>query len=408
MLHIKYLLTLDNPLSPNKKCDPLTALAIGSSIVGGIGNLIGQSDANASNMAIARANREWQSEENQKARDYQTQMWERQNEYNTPANQRQLLMDAGYNPFVLEQNGSTSAAGGGSVPGMQSLPNQPHMEPINPLGGVSSLMNAVSLSNQKEQVDSTVESNKANIVKTLSEAAIDAYDKLGQKGFTDLMSKISPILKSLTFEGSRSDIMFNEYLKNNLSQRYNQDMDSLNKEIEYNLGKKYGEQRIQSNLEKLSYEISEIVGRLNTMGVQNDALISQTAADLIVKGAHAFMLRSQGKQYVADTQTANELREWLVKSVKHQANIRSIDEQFKNASWESSSELIGYITSKRGRESISESVRIPLERKADALWTAVDKMFSDYIKTSSSGSAGSYGSVTSYNGYESSSTSYGW
>lgn len=52
---------------------------------------------------------------------------------------------------------------------------------------------------------------------------------------------------------------------------------------------------------------------------------------------------------------------------------------------ESASEMVGFMTSQRGRHARSEAYRIPLERKADALWTAVDKTFSDYIKVNAGG-----------------------
>ena len=39
-----------------------------------------------------------QKEENQKNRDFALEMWNRQNEYNSPSNQRKLLEAGGYNP----------------------------------------------------------------------------------------------------------------------------------------------------------------------------------------------------------------------------------------------------------------------------------------------------------------------
>lgn len=383
-------------------------LPIGASIISGIGNLFGTSSANKTQMEIAQKQMDWQTAENQKNRDFQQTMWNLQNEYNTPANQRKLLQEGNFNPFVQEFNGGNSSAGSVGTPSMVGAPNMPHIQPINPLGLSDALMQALSVANQKEQVDSSVDLNKANIIKVLAQTAFESYDKLGYKGYRDLMYKLSPILSSLSFEGSRSDIMFNEYLKNNLSARYNQDMDSLNKEVEYNLGKKYGEQRIQANLQKLQYDISEIVGRLATMNVQNESLIKQTAADLVVKGAHAFMLKQEGNKFAADAETANQLRQYLVKNLKHSAAIREIDEYFAQSKRDSQSDLIGFATSKEGREAIRESYRIPLIRNADALWTTVDRALSDYIKINSSGSAGSYGANVGYSGFENSNTQFGW
>ena len=55
--------------------DPIsTGIAVGGSLINGLL----QGDQN-------RKNREWQSKENQKARDYNTMMWEKNNAYNDPA-----------------------------------------------------------------------------------------------------------------------------------------------------------------------------------------------------------------------------------------------------------------------------------------------------------------------------------
>lgn len=399
--------------------DDLAAATLGSGIIGGLGNVISglfgssaSSEANETNVMLAREGRDWQSAENQKARDFQERMWNAQNAYNSPANQRKLAQEAGYNPYLLVSNGLGSGAGSvGSAP-MSGAPDVAKVSPVNPMSGLGAASDTfasmVRMLPQVEQVESNKRLQSSQIVKNLTDSIIKAYDELGPKGAQDVWSKIAPYLKSIDLSGSRSDIRFNEFLKDELSARYNLDMDSLNKEIEYNLGKKYGEQKIQANLQKLSFEISEIVGRLNTMYVQNEALIKQTAADMVVKSAYAFMLRKEGEKFVADAKTVNEMRQFVVKTAKHTANLRGIDDYFATAEKESSSELVGFMTSTEGREAKREAYRIPLVRNADALWTALDKAFSDYIKVSSGGSAGSYGSSIGYSGSETGSTFFGW
>lgn len=383
----------------------LAAGTLGAGIVGGLGNIISglfgssaQSKANETNVMLAREGRDWQSVENQKARDFQERMWNAQNYYNSPANQRRLAQEAGYNPYLLVSNGLGSGAGSIGSALMSGAPDVARVSPVNPMSGLGAasdtFANMVRMLPQVEQVESNKRLQSSEIVKNLTDSIIKAYDELGAKGAREVWSNIAPYLKSLDLSGSRSDIRFNEFLKDELSARYNLDMDSLNKEIEYNLGRKYGEQKIQSNLQKLSYEISEIVGRLNTMNVQNDALMKQTAADMVVKAAHAFMLRKEGDKFIADTQTANEMREWVVKSAEHLSKIKEVDAQFKQAEWDSSSALIGYMTSREGREKKREVYRRNIREKSDALVRTFDKLFGEYVKVSSGGSSSGYGSTT--------------
>lgn len=111
--------------------DPL----IGSSLIGGVANLIGgalglsgQDSANKQNLEIARMNRDMQRETNRQ----QLEMFERQlaenrwyynntNEYNSPSAQVQRLKNAGINPSFVMGNNSTAEASSLSAPAAPSL-----------------------------------------------------------------------------------------------------------------------------------------------------------------------------------------------------------------------------------------------------------------------------------------------
>lgn len=100
-------------------------VAIIPALIGAIG-AIGASSlgaaANNKNIAQNQMNNEFNAREAQKARDFQLEMWNRQNEYNSPANQRKLRAEAGYNPYlgydsntgVAGSTGSTSQASAAS------------------------------------------------------------------------------------------------------------------------------------------------------------------------------------------------------------------------------------------------------------------------------------------------------
>lgn len=88
-------------------------LAIIPALIGAIGAIGGAALGAASNnrnIAQNQMNNEFNAQEAQKARDFQLQMWNRQNEYNSPSNQRRLLAEAGYNPY-LGYDSNTGVAG---------------------------------------------------------------------------------------------------------------------------------------------------------------------------------------------------------------------------------------------------------------------------------------------------------
>ncbi len=78
--------------------DPISAgIALGGSLINGLS----QGRQN-------RLNRQFQEKENQKARDYNTLMWEKNNEYNDPSKQMERLKNAGINPHLAYSNGAVT------------------------------------------------------------------------------------------------------------------------------------------------------------------------------------------------------------------------------------------------------------------------------------------------------------
>lgn len=114
-------------------------IGAGSSLIGGIFNMIGQNKTNQNNLQIARetnaSNERIAQQTNELNWDsllYQNQfnldMWNMSNEYNSPAKQLERLRDAGLNPLFYGLDGNsnnnalTSAAGSPSIPGFAQMP----------------------------------------------------------------------------------------------------------------------------------------------------------------------------------------------------------------------------------------------------------------------------------------------
>lgn len=91
---------------------------IGALIAGGaslVGSLLGnrsQNKTNKANMELAKYQNEWQSQENEKAYQRNLQMWNLQNEYNSPTQQMARLRSAGLNPNLVYGSGVTGNSAG--------------------------------------------------------------------------------------------------------------------------------------------------------------------------------------------------------------------------------------------------------------------------------------------------------
>lgn len=166
------------------------ALSAGSAIAGNAMNKHSVDRTNETNMQIAQMNNEWsekmmekqmayntemnQTQFNQAKElqgiqnDYQTEMWNKTNEYNSPENQRERLEQAGLNPYIMmsggsagtamAMNGSSASAGGSSGVGLPSPSHVTAQAPQFDFGSVgSSIMAGLQMYNQlklgKEQAD---------------------------------------------------------------------------------------------------------------------------------------------------------------------------------------------------------------------------------------------------------------
>lgn len=83
-------------------------MGIIGSLIGGITAGVSTRRTNKTNLQIARetnaANAALAAQQNQ----WNIEQWERQNEYNSPAHQRDLLLEAGFNPNMYSGQGSTA------------------------------------------------------------------------------------------------------------------------------------------------------------------------------------------------------------------------------------------------------------------------------------------------------------
>lgn len=131
-----------------------------SGLLGGVGTVISgaigaksTADTNKTNLKIHQMNNDFNAREAQKARDFQLDMWDRENQYNSASSQRKRLEEAGYNPYMNDAQAGVAAGMSGtsaaSAAGAASqLPYTPDFQSV----GVN-LASALKMMSEKKQTD---------------------------------------------------------------------------------------------------------------------------------------------------------------------------------------------------------------------------------------------------------------
>lgn len=133
---------------------------IASGLFGGVGSVISgaigaktTSDTNKTNLKINQMNNDFNAREAQKARDFQLDMWNRENEYNKASSQRKRLEEAGYNPYMSDaQAGTATGMSGTSAATAAGATSQIPYTPDFQSVGVN-LASALKMMSEKKQTD---------------------------------------------------------------------------------------------------------------------------------------------------------------------------------------------------------------------------------------------------------------
>lgn len=131
-----------------------------SGLFGGIGSVISgaigaksTADTNKANLKINQMNNDFNAREAQKARDFQLDMWNKENEYNSASSQRKRLEEAGYNPYMNDaQAGSATGMSGTSAASAAGAASQIPYTPDFQSVGVN-LASALKMMSEKKQTD---------------------------------------------------------------------------------------------------------------------------------------------------------------------------------------------------------------------------------------------------------------
>jgi len=126
-------------------------------IASAVGNIASTNKTNKNNMAINQMNNEFNAAEAEKARQFQLDMWNRTNEYNTASSQRQRLEEAGLNPYLMMNGGSagTAQSSGSTSPASAAPPLAMQRQDFSGLS--NTLSTALQIANQTKETNANVQ-----------------------------------------------------------------------------------------------------------------------------------------------------------------------------------------------------------------------------------------------------------
>lgn len=135
----------------------LDFLPVVGDIASAVGNAVSTNKTNKNNMAINQMNNEFNAAEAEKARQFQLDMWNRTNDYNSASSQRSRLEEAGLNPYLMMNGGSagTAQSSGSSSPASASPPLAMQRQDFSGLS--NSLSSALQIANQTKETNANVQ-----------------------------------------------------------------------------------------------------------------------------------------------------------------------------------------------------------------------------------------------------------
>lgn len=135
----------------------LDFIPIVGDITSGIANIASTNSTNRANMRINQMNNEFNAAEAEKARQFQLDMWNKTNEYNSASAQRSRLEQAGLNPYLMMNGGSSGIAqsAGSSAPASAASPLAMQRQDFSGLS--NTLSSALQISNQTKETNANVQ-----------------------------------------------------------------------------------------------------------------------------------------------------------------------------------------------------------------------------------------------------------
>lgn len=329
----------------------LGGIALGAGI-NFLANSILGSQASASQSAENAESRAWQSEENEKSRafnaeqalldrQWQEDMWNKQNEYNTPANVVKRMMAAGVNPAAAFRQGAGATGVSQSLPTGASATSSP--------SSVSYAPSATLAAMQSMSTNGAYIKSLSGAIKDLTSAGVDKANV--EKIWQEISSMVSE--QKLTELKAEAQDMANQVYALTGKKRAMAEVNNLisdlyvkSANIAYTEAKTYNEKlqqfeiywrgfeaKFKALLGEKDYEKAKIV--LKWLEPQLKANLRNTEADTREKNSRSELNAATASLHaeLAKTEyTFRPIREYLLND-EHNLNVRTIDSKVKE--WQS-------------------------------------------------------------------------
>ena len=193
-------------------------------------------ETNETNEAINQANITAAKQMFNQQMAYNYDMWQKQNEYNSPSAQKERLKAAGINPYAMLDGGSAGTAGSSTAPSYSQpsmIPMQPgHVDPVRvSLGDEINMVQGYKMSNaqvDKTRAEASVEWQDANFRRT--QQTLDILTTLSNIRSIDAKTK-GQILQNY-FDGMTIDSRIQRAELDNDFVKAQTDLVRINKQLE--------------------------------------------------------------------------------------------------------------------------------------------------------------------------------
>lgn len=195
--------------------------SIGTSLIGGALNAWSTHKTNQMNMKIAQMNNEFNEAMLERQMDFSREMWNAENEYNSPANQMELRREAGLNPYMIDDGYTGTASSPGSVGMPTASPVQftaPQFDTGTVVGAIGQLGNLMTngFLARQQGVGQQIENQYAEAMNQAKLALM--FEQINETGFKAKKSGLEWQLMNDTYDNlALKTQLENDYLQSSIT-----------------------------------------------------------------------------------------------------------------------------------------------------------------------------------------------